>query len=79
MGVRDCPKAGFMSDGKQRPKFHEARESLPEELRPVYDDMVADYEFMALKHHGRKFVSYKIIADLVKEGWRLPTRKDSSG
>lgn len=74
-----APKAGVMSDGKERPRFHEAREYLPEELRLVYDDMVAEHAFFSLKHHGRKFVSYKIIADLVKEGWRLPAGKASRG
>lgn len=52
------------------PKFAAARESLPEALRPTYDLMVASYSFYSLKHHGREWVSYRIIAELVKEGWR---------
>lgn len=51
-------------------KFIESRESLPEELRPIYDELVGCYEFYSLKHYKRQFVSYRIIADLVREGWR---------
>jgi hypothetical protein len=59
-----------MDTGNKSLKFHEVRESLPEDLRPVYDEMVASYSFYSLKHHGREFVSYQVIADLVKDGWR---------
>jgi hypothetical protein len=63
-----------MIDGqKKTPKFVEARESLPEQLRSVYDQLVEEYSFYALKHHGRRWVSYAIIAELVRDGWR-PTR-----
>ncbi len=55
---------------KKSPKFHEGRESLPEDLRPIYDELVASYAFYSLKHLGREFVSYKILAELVREGWR---------
>jgi hypothetical protein len=61
-----------MTETPKRPKFYEVRELLPEELRSVYDALVGDYEFLAIKHHGKPFVSYKILADLVREGWRLP-------
>jgi hypothetical protein len=66
-----------MQGGRKSPQFEKARQSLREELRPVYDQMVACYAFYSLKHHGREFVSYRIIADLVKEGWR-PTAKPES-
>lgn len=61
-----------MAEKPKRPKFYEVRESLPEELRSIYDALVGDYEFLAIKHHGKPFVSYKILGDLVREGWRLP-------
>jgi hypothetical protein len=54
----------------QTPKFLEARNSLPEELRSVYDRMIAEYRFQALKLYGRDWVAYKVIAELVREGWR---------
>jgi hypothetical protein len=63
----------MMVDQKRTPKFAQARESLPEELRPVYDQLVEEYGFYALKHQGRRWVSYAIIAELVRDGWR-PTR-----
>jgi hypothetical protein len=32
---------------------------------------VADYKFAGTKHHGSPFVSYIILAEMVKMGWRL--------
>ena len=61
-----------MSDDVKRSEKHEhARKSLPEELRPVFDDFVADYKFAGTIHHGSPFVSYIILAEMVKAGWRL--------
>lgn len=59
-----------MEPFKQSPKFLEARNRLPEELRPIYDEMVEEYRFYALKHYGRGWVAYSVIAELVKSGWR---------
>jgi hypothetical protein len=56
-------------------KHQSARDSLPEELKPVFDDLVTDYKFFAMKHHGSRFVSYAILADLIRNGWRLDGRK----
>jgi len=44
--------------------------SLPEELRPVFDKMIDEYQFAALKHHGCRIVSPKVIAELIMMGWR---------
>ena len=67
---------------KQRTEKHEqARNSLPDELKPVFDDFVADYKFVATKHHGSPFVSYVVLAEMVRLGWRLtagPLRQDPS-
>lgn len=52
-------------------KHEQARSSLPEELRPIFDDFVDDYRFAATKHHGSPFVSYMVLAEMVKAGWRL--------
>ncbi|RME73109.1 MAG: hypothetical protein D6776_07660 [Planctomycetota bacterium] len=52
------------------------RESLPEELRPILDELAEDYKFYSIVHHGRAFVSYKILADLVKLGWRYTGPRD---
>ncbi|GIW70973.1 MAG: hypothetical protein KatS3mg102_0515 [Planctomycetota bacterium] len=54
---------------KEDPRIR-IRESLPPELRPVLDELAEDYKFYSIVHHGRAFVSYKILADLVRLGWR---------
>lgn len=67
-------------EGEKRSEKHEiARSSLPESLRPVFDDFVGDYKFAATKHHGSPFVSYIVLAEMVRAGWRLaaePVRDD---
>jgi hypothetical protein len=58
---------------EQRPseKEIEAYNSLPEELRPIFDDFVADYKYAATMRHGRPYISYIVLADMVRAGWRL--------
>ena len=57
---------------ESRTEKHElARSSLPEELRPVFDDFVVDYKFAATKHHGKPYVSYIVLAEMMRMGWRL--------
>ena len=48
----------------------EARNSLPEELKPVFDDFVAEYKYAATVHHGRPYISYIVLADMIRAGWR---------
>ena len=60
-----------MSEGKRTEKHDAARMSLPEELRPVFDQLVVDYKFAATVHHGSPFVSYLALAEIVRAGWRL--------
>jgi hypothetical protein len=56
----------------QRTEKHEsARNSVPEERRPIFDDLVNDYRFFATKHHGSPFISYAVLAELVNAGWHL--------
>jgi hypothetical protein len=60
-------------------KHEAARNSLPDEMKPTFDALVSDYRFAATKHHGTPFVSFIVLADLVKIGWRLgvePVRDD---
>jgi len=38
---------------KRSEKELEARNSLPEELRPVFDEFVADYRFAATGRYGK--------------------------
>jgi len=56
---------------KRSEKELEARSSLPEDLRPVFDEFVADYKYAATCRYGRPYVSYIVLADMVRAGWRL--------
>ena len=56
---------------KERSEKHQqARDALPEDLRPVFDQLVDDYRFAAHTYHGSPFVSYHVLAEIVKAGWR---------
>lgn len=59
-----------MNVNPQSPKFQEARESLPPELRPVYDQLVDEYAYYTTLHYGQGYVAYRVLASLVKSGWR---------
>jgi len=55
-------------------KHEEARNSLPDELKPIFDDFVADYKFAAATiRYGSPFVSCSVLADTVRAGWHLGT------
>ena len=51
-------------------KHAEARGALPDELLAPFDALVEDYKFYASVHYGSRLVSYRILADLVRAGWR---------
>ena len=55
---------------KQSEKQIQTRNSLPEELKPVFDDFVAYYKYAATLRHGRPYISYIVLADMVRAGWR---------
>ena len=59
---------------KQSEKQLEARNSLPDELKPIFDEFVSDYIYAATLRHGRPYVSYIVLADMVKAGWRLSAK-----
>jgi hypothetical protein len=50
-------------------KYQEARNSLPDELRPMFDSLVEEYYFHSTVHYGKGYVAYKVLAELVKGGW----------
>ena len=50
--------------------MQQARDSLDEPLRPVFDELVENYRFEAYTAHGHPWVSYKVLAKLVETGWR---------
>ena len=61
-----------MTEEKRTQKEEQARNSVPDQWKAIFDDFVADYKFFATKHHGRPYVSYIVLAEMVKAGWRLP-------
>jgi hypothetical protein len=62
------------------PDFHESkgylseRDLLPATLHAAY---VESYRFHAFVHHRHPFVSYKVLASMVLEGWRLKARSQT--
>jgi len=67
-----------VSQDETRSEKHElARNAVPDELKPVFDDFVSDYRFAATKHHGSPFVSYIVLAEMVQMGWRLAAKPES--
>lgn len=59
---------------KPSEKQIQARNSLPDELKPIFDDFVADYKYAATMRHGRPYISYIVLADMVRAGWRLSAK-----
>lgn len=55
---------------KPSEKQLEARNSLPDELKPVFDDFVANYKYVATLRHGKPYISYIVLADMIRLGWR---------
>lgn len=58
-------------ENQRSPREEEARTALPDELRPIFDAFVADYKFHGTKRHGKPYISYIVLADMVRAGWRL--------
>jgi len=56
--------------GKPSEKQIEACDSLPNELKPIFDDFVADYKYAATIRHGRPYISYIVLADMIRVGCR---------
>ena len=54
--------------------YFEEREKLPEHVREDFDSLVKWYRYYATIHHHQPFVSYKVLADLVRLGWRLAAK-----
>jgi hypothetical protein len=53
------------------PQFHAERDRLDAALRDEFDRLVEAYRFHAFHFYQRPFVSYRILAALVRDGWRL--------
>jgi hypothetical protein len=59
-----------MNASNRSQKHEEARNTLPEDLKPVFDEIVEDYKFATFKRYGNGYVAYTVLADLVRVGWR---------
>jgi len=59
-----------MNEIAQTPKHEEARNTLPDDLKPIFGELVEDYKFATVKRYGQGYVAYIVLADLVRVGWR---------
>jgi hypothetical protein len=59
-------------------KYNEAEACLPNELKPVFQRFVEEYEYLTHLHYGRGYVAYQVLADLILAGWR-PSAKPETG
>jgi len=59
-----------MEEKQQPDKRGQARGTLPDELKPVFDELVEDYKFATIKRYGQGYVAYIVLADLIRVGWR---------
>jgi hypothetical protein len=64
--------AGGMADARQPEKYLKAMETLStEEERRQFEQLVKDYKEGRDKHvPGFTGISYNILADLIRQGWR---------
>lgn len=66
------------NEWKRSPGYVEEHDKLPVDVRPVFELLVDEYKFHATRHHKHPFVSYKVLAELVRSGWRpLQSEYDS--
>jgi hypothetical protein len=63
-------------DYKKSEKYIEALNTLSDELKPIYDEFVSDYQYSATLRHGRPYISYIVLADMVRAGWRCTARQE---
>lgn len=74
----DDKSAANVADGETKGKvgeLHCGGTVSSADLRPVFEQLLAEYQFACLRHHGRALVSPKVIAELVKMGWTSPPKR----
>jgi hypothetical protein len=62
----------------KRLKKDEAREALPNELRPTFDKLCEETLFWSQTYYGTSLISYSIIKELVQSGWTKVAGPDTS-
>ena len=61
----------IMNFNENSKKYIKARETLPTELQETFRQMADEYAFHALKLYGRQWVAYDVLAEMVRDGWRV--------
>lgn len=61
------------------PQYRAERDGLPAHLREEFDALVESYRFHAFVIYEKPFVSYKVLAALVRDGWRAGSEGTKSG
>lgn len=56
-----------------------AREELSIELRPHFDQLCEETIAWSKYYYGVQFISYAILMELIKSGWRKPESPATSG
>ncbi len=59
-------------DFEKSEKYQRAFESLPEQLRPIFRQMVEEYIFLTHVKYGKGYVAYEVLAEMVRSGWTPP-------
>ena len=55
---------------KNSAKYIEALDALNDNLKPIFEEFVSDYIYAATARHGKPYISYIVLADMVRAGWR---------
>ena len=59
-----------MANGRKGAKYLEALKILPDNLVPIFDELLWHYKFAVLRCHGRAMHPTLAIEELVLLGWR---------
>jgi len=59
---------------KPSEKQIEARDRRHDELKPSVDELVAEDKDAATMRHGRPYISYIVLADMIRAGWCLSAK-----
>ncbi len=55
---------------KSSAKYLAALNRLPDDLKPIFEQLVDEYAWETTKLYGRGYVAYEVLANLVLAGWR---------
>lgn len=55
--------------GEPSQKYIAARDTLPKNLWPVFEQLVEEYRHVATVRRGSGYVALQVLANLVRQGW----------